>query len=129
MQKTTEIKSFPIDKLPEDTLWEFYCRYDNVIRKGNCNPTVLDFNLTDPESGANLNDSLLHLKGIQFMLIMHDIDKADRKMMGKVNLFYDACAKNKTPFNALSMDRMSKLRNTERKPARNIRCLLLMEQH
>ena len=100
--KSKIIKPFTVDKLPEDTIWEYYCRYDRTIRKGNCNATVLDFNLTDLESGSSLNDSLLHRKGIQFMLIMYDIDKADLAAMGKINLFYDACLKNKTPFNGLS---------------------------
>ncbi len=94
-------KMFTMENLPDST-WNFFCRYDNIIRKGNCNATVLDFNLTDPESGMNLNDSLLKRKGIQFMLIMFDIEKADRSVMGKVNLFYDDCQKNGTPFNGLS---------------------------
>lgn len=94
-------KMFTMENLPDST-WKFYCRYDNVIRKGNCNATVLDFNLTDPETGMNLNDSLLKRPGIQFMLIMYDITKADRSAFGKVNTFYDACMKDGIPFNALS---------------------------
>lgn len=84
--KTNEIKMFDVDHLPEDTLWEWYCRYDKLISKGNCAATVLDFNITDPQSGANWNDSLLQKKGIQFFLIMYDIGLADREVMGKVNL-------------------------------------------
>ena len=41
-------------------------------------------------------------KGIQFFLIMYDISKADREVMGDVNLFYDAAAKSGIPFNALA---------------------------
>ena len=90
-----------LDSMPDST-WEYYCRDDKMIRKGNCNATVLDFNLSDSETGDDFTDSLLHLKGIQFFLVMYEMDKADRSVMGKVNLFYDACQKNKTPFNALS---------------------------
>ncbi len=89
------------DSMPDST-WEFCCRTDKQIRVGNCGATVLDFNLEDPESGENLNDSLLHLKGIQFMLVMYEIDLADRSVMGKVNEFYKLCKENNVPFNALS---------------------------
>ncbi|CAN5890032.1 DoxX family protein [soil metagenome] len=98
---TGPYKKFTVDNLPDST-WNYFCRYDNVIRKGNCGATVLDFNITDPESGGNMNDSLLKMKGIQFMLIMFDIDKAERDVMPEVNKFYAACGKNGTPFNALS---------------------------
>ncbi|CAN5259395.1 DoxX family protein [soil metagenome] len=94
-------KKFTIENLPDST-WNFFCRYDNVIRKGNCNATVLDFNLTDPESGMSFTDSLLKRPGIQFMMIMFDIEKTDMSVMSKVNTFYEACKKNGIPFNALS---------------------------
>lgn len=100
--KTNEIKMFDVDHLPEDTVWGWYCRYDKLVSKGNCAATILDFNITDPESGANWNDSLLQKKGIQFFLVMYDISLADREVMGQVNLFYDAAAKARTPFNALA---------------------------
>lgn len=90
-----------LDSMPDST-WEYYCRDDKMIRKGNCAATVLDFNLSNSETGEDYTDSLLQLKGIQFFLIMEDISKTDRSAMGKINLFYAACAKNKTVFNGLS---------------------------
>jgi uncharacterized membrane protein YphA (DoxX/SURF4 family) len=94
-------KKFTMENYPDST-WTYFCRYDNVIRKGNCNATILDFNINDPETGATINDSILKMPGIQFMLIMFDIDKAERDVMGEVNVFYEACQKNGTPFNALT---------------------------
>lgn len=94
-------KMFTVDNYPDST-WHYYCRYDNIIRKGNCDPTILDFTITDPESGAKINDSLLRMPGIQFMLIMFDIDKAERDVMPEINKFYAASEKNGTPFNALT---------------------------
>lgn len=96
-----KFKRFTMDSLPDST-WNYYCRYDMKVRTGNCAATIMDFNITDPESGANLNDSLLQKKGVQFLVIMYDITLADRAVMGKVNLFYDAAAKAGTPFNALA---------------------------
>jgi uncharacterized membrane protein YphA (DoxX/SURF4 family) len=94
-------KMFTMDNYPDST-WTFVCRYDRVIRKGTCGATIADFNISDPETGNNLNDSLLKREGIQFMLIMYDIDKADRDVMGKINTFYAACEKDGVPFNAMS---------------------------
>jgi len=90
---------FTMDNYPDST-WHYYCRYDKVVRVGTCGATILDFNINDPETGMNLNDSILNMKGVQFMVIMHDIDQADREAMSKVNLFYADAAKAKTPFNA-----------------------------
>jgi hypothetical protein len=94
-------KMFTMDNYPDST-WHLYCRYDKVIRKGTCGATISDFNISDPETGNNLNDSLLKREGIQFMLIMFDTDKADRDVMAKINTFYAACEKDGVPFNALS---------------------------
>ncbi|HTL82656.1 MAG TPA: BT_3928 family protein [Bacteroidia bacterium] len=96
-----QVKEFPLTALPDST-WDFCCRYDDVIRKGNCQATVLDFNLIDPESGASLNDSLLQRKGIQFFLVMWDLGLADKSKFTEINTFADACGKNGIPFNGLS---------------------------
>jgi hypothetical protein len=100
--KTKKIMHFhSMDSFPDST-WEYYCRDDRMIRKGNCNATVLDFNLSNPETGEDYTDSLLQLQGIQFFLIMEDIHKTDLDASAKINLFYDECAKNHTVFNGLS---------------------------
>lgn len=92
---------FTMDNYPDST-WHYFCRYDRKIREGNCAATIMDFNLTDPESGVVVNDSILKLKGPLFFLVMYDIDLADREAMSKVNLFYDAAAKAGVPFFALA---------------------------
>lgn len=91
----------PGEDFPDST-WQYYCRNEKKIRVSTCGATVLDFNLTDPQSGEEITDSILQMKGVQFMLVMYDLSKADRSVFGKVNKFYDACAKNHTPFHALS---------------------------
>lgn len=91
---------FTIDNYPDST-WTYYCRFDRKIREGTCAATILDFNLNDPSSGANLNDSILQMKGVQFFIVMYDIDKAEMDAMATVNSFYDEAAKANTPVNAL----------------------------
>lgn len=91
---------FTMENYPDST-WNYYCRFDKKIREGNCGATIMDFNLTDPESGLVMNDSILKMKGPLFFVVMYDIDLADREAMAKVNLFYDAAAKANIPFYAL----------------------------
>lgn len=106
--KTGEIIHFlsvskdTMNKVLDDSLMNYYCRDLKLISKGNCAATVLDFGITDLESGEMLTDSLLKMKGVEFLLIMHDMDLAERSAMPAVNAFYDACAKAHTPFYALS---------------------------
>jgi uncharacterized membrane protein YphA (DoxX/SURF4 family) len=100
--KTNEIKGFGIKELPEDTLWEWYCRYDEVLRKGNCAATIMDFNISEPESGMALNESLLQVPGTAYFVVMYDLSKTNRKIMGQVNAFYQECLAKGIPFNGLS---------------------------
>ncbi len=94
-------RGFRVDSLPDST-WSYFCRHDKKVREGNCTPTVLDFGITDFSTNENITDSLLLLKGVQYFLVMYDLDKTDREVMGDVNEFYQACAKNGIPFNALA---------------------------
>lgn len=91
---------FTMENYPDST-WTYYCRHDRKIREGNCSATILDFNLNDPESGAVLTDSILQMKGVQFFIVMYDIDLAERDAMDKVNAFYDAASAANVPVNAL----------------------------
>lgn len=91
---------FTMDNYPDST-WTYYCRFDRKIRTGNCAATILDFNLNDPESGVAVTDSILQMKGVQFFIIMYDIELAETDAMPKVNAFYDQAAAANVPVNAL----------------------------
>ena len=91
---------FTLDNYPDST-WTYYCRFDKKIRVGNCGATILDFNLTEPNTQAIITDSILQMKGVQFFIVMYDIDIAEMDAMPAVNAFYDEAAKANTPVNAL----------------------------
>lgn len=91
---------FTMDNYPDST-WHYYCRFDRKIRTGNCSASILDFNLNDPYTQANITDSILQMKGVQFFIVMYDIDIAEMDAMPKVNAFYDAAAAANVPVNAL----------------------------
>ncbi|HEU4716971.1 MAG TPA: BT_3928 family protein [Bacteroidia bacterium] len=101
-QRTGAMMHFhSLDSIPEDTIWQFFCRDDRKVRTGNCGATVMDFILSDAD-GNDLTDSLLQMKGIQFFLVMYDIDKTETSDSAVVNRFYSECAKNNVVFNGLS---------------------------
>lgn len=91
---------FTMENYPDST-WTYYCRFDRKVREGNCAATILDFNFTEPASQANITDSVLQMKGVQFFIVMYDIDHAEMDEMPTVNAFYDEAAKANTPVNAL----------------------------
>lgn len=91
---------FTMDNYPDST-WHYYCRFDRKIRQGTCAATILDFNLNDPESGANLNDSILTMPGVQFLVVMYDIDLAEMDAMADVNTFYGNATAANIPVHAL----------------------------
>jgi len=91
---------FTMDNYPDST-WTYYCRFDRKVREGNCSATILDFNFTDPETQATITDSILQMKGVQFFIVMYDIDIAEMDAMPAVNSFYDEAAKANTPVHAL----------------------------
>jgi hypothetical protein len=62
----------------------------------------MDFNISEPESGMVLNDSLLQIPGTAYFVVMYDLSKTDRKIMGQVNAFYQECLAKGIPFNGLS---------------------------
>jgi uncharacterized membrane protein YphA (DoxX/SURF4 family) len=91
---------FTMDNYPDST-WTYYCRFDRKIREGNCAATILDFNVNDPETGIPVTDSVLHIPGVQFFIVMYDIELAETDAMSKVNAFYAEAAAANVPVNAL----------------------------
>ncbi len=101
--KADTIGAFELSAYPSDSIWEYYCRFDEVIRKGNCNATIGDFSISNPETGEAMNDSLFKTElAKSFMLVMYDIEKADLSRMKEVNAFAAACQAKGVPFYALS---------------------------
>jgi hypothetical protein len=101
--KADTIGAFELSAYPSDSIWEYYCRFDEVIRKGNCNATIGDFSISNPETGEAMNDSLFKTElAKSFMLVMYDIEKADISRMKEVNAFAAACQAKGVPFYALS---------------------------
>lgn len=67
--------SFPEDF--NDTLYTFKRRYDKLIRKGNMEPAIKDFTLSN-EAGTLVTDSILNAPGKKLLLfVRHGIEKGE----------------------------------------------------
>lgn len=104
MQKkaTGEIRPFTVDNYPDST-WDFYCRYDSIIKKGNCSIKILDFSINDLETGENLNERLLRDEhGQSFMVVMYSLDKTDLTKISALNAFAANCKQKGITFYGLT---------------------------
>jgi uncharacterized membrane protein YphA (DoxX/SURF4 family) len=104
MQKkgAKEIRSFSLENYPDST-WEMYCRYDSIIKKGNCSIKIADFNITNPETGENLNEQLLRDEhGQSFMVVMYSLDKANTEKIAALNAFAASCKEKGKTFYGLT---------------------------
>lgn len=71
-EKNGQKVEFSADKFPEDfndSVYQYKDRYDKVVRKGNAEPAIKDFILTDA-AGNQVTDSVLKSPGYKFMLFV-----------------------------------------------------------
>jgi len=86
---------FTADNFPEDFNDSLYTnprRYDKVIRKGNAEPAIRDFSLTNG-GGQNITDSVLNTPGSKLLLFMrHEYNSGDWQIVADA-IFKDAARK------------------------------------
>jgi uncharacterized membrane protein YphA (DoxX/SURF4 family) len=76
-----------------DDSYHFVSRYDKLIRKGNAEPAIKDFNLLTGE-GADTTQAVLTAKGYKLFIYMKDIDFVPRTREGFGEVITMARAKN-----------------------------------
>jgi uncharacterized membrane protein YphA (DoxX/SURF4 family) len=93
----------------QDTLhWEYADRRTRTLEKAVDEAKISDFNITDPESGENMTDSLLKNQDYYFLLIARELGekKKDKyhpessylQVQGRINDFVALCDKDKKKF-------------------------------
>jgi uncharacterized membrane protein YphA (DoxX/SURF4 family) len=97
---TKELKEFGQKNYPwQDTIhWEWAETKTKLLKAAIDEPKIVDFKITDPESGEVLTDSILKNSDYYFLLIAYDIDQSNRKVQGRVNDFASLCEKDKKKF-------------------------------
>ena len=84
---------FTADKFPDDfddSIYHFVKRYDKLIRKGNAEAPIKDFNLKTL-SGIDTTKELLSTPGYSVLLFMKDIDEAGTSWLDKYRAIQELC--------------------------------------
>ncbi|WP_119081004.1 BT_3928 family protein [Chitinophaga alhagiae] len=83
-EKDGKQQEFTADNYPwQDSTWQYVDRKDKLLRKGNAEPAIKDFILTDFD-GNNQNDAVLKETRPVYLLLVRDVDQAGRGWEGKV---------------------------------------------
>jgi len=103
-KETGEIKKWTSKTLPwQDTAYfkqfEFVDQEKTIIQEYKPAP-IHDF-MVDDVNKVNHNAEIIGNPGYQFLLISHDIDKAERSVFPLLNVFYEQCLKDSIGFAAL----------------------------
>jgi uncharacterized membrane protein YphA (DoxX/SURF4 family) len=105
-QKDGVKKEFNMQNYPwQDTTWKFVDRIDKLVQKGNAEPEIRDFSLTD-YSGGDHTQEILTAKGYQFLWFLKDPATANLENMDVLHSlikqaqtlgipFYVICSANK----------------------------------
>lgn len=97
-------KEFTMENYPwQDTTWVFVDRKDKLIKKGNAEPKIKDFIITDYD-GNDYTESILNTPGNSFFLFVRDSKEFPPKNMDKLKALMEACQANGTPFYILCSD-------------------------
>lgn len=75
-EKDGQQKEFPEDQIPwKDTTWHYVDRKDKLIRKGNAEPVIKDFVISDFE-GNDSTQLILNQKGYTFLFMVKQTTEA-----------------------------------------------------
>jgi len=93
-EKDGQQKEFTMENYPwQDTTWKFVDRKDKLIKKGNAEPEIKDFTITDAE-GTDHAQEILATPGYTFFLFVRDPGNARednvedlRNLMAKANQY------------------------------------------
>lgn len=91
-EKDGKQQEFTMENYPwQDTTWKFVDRKDKLVKKGNADPEIKDFTITDA-GGTDHAQEILATKGYTFFLFVRDPEKARkdnfdnlRNLMAKAN--------------------------------------------
>lgn len=97
-------KEFTMENYPwQDTTWVFVDRIDKLIKKGNAEPKIKDFIITDYDGNA-FTEQILGTPGYTFLLFVRDTKNASTKNMDELKELISASQKAGVPFYILCSD-------------------------
>ncbi len=90
LQKDGVEKEFSLEDYPDST-WTFVDSR-TVVAKQGYEPPVHDFFILSREDGEDLADEVLDDDGYTFLLVAHQLNRADDSSIDLINELYDYCA-------------------------------------
>jgi len=110
--KNKSIKELNVDelmKLSEDSLksiefennYTYVDRTEKIITPG-INAKLADFSIIDITNNTDLKESIIEQNGYHFILIIHDISKANLSNFDEINELATQCINNSIPFIAVT---------------------------
>lgn len=97
-------KEFTMENYPwQDTTWVFVDRRDKLIKKGNADPKIKDFIITDYD-GNEYTDQILGTPGYTFLWYVRDTKDGRTDNIEQIKTLVDACREKGIPFYILCSD-------------------------
>lgn len=89
LEKDGEEKVFSLDNYPDST-WTFVDS-KTVVKEKGYEPPIQDFSVIRMEDGEDVTEQILSDKGYTFLLVSHQLDRADESSIDLINELYDYC--------------------------------------
>ncbi len=100
MQKDGVKKEFTIENYPDST-WTFVDSYMIVKEKGY-EPPIHDFSIVKVDDGEDITNQVLQDENYTFLLVSHQLNKADEGCIDLINELYDYSMENNYGFYCLT---------------------------
>ena len=100
MEKEGQRQEFSLDNYPDST-WTFVDR-KTVIKEAGYEPPIHDFSLLRMADGEDITDLVLADSGYTFLMVAHQLEKADDSYSDLLNEVYDYCREHAYTFYGLT---------------------------
>lgn len=100
MEKEGKRQEFSLDNYPDST-WTFVDR-KTVIKEAGYEPPIHDFSLLRMADGEDITDLVLADSGYTFLMVAHQLEKADDSYSDLLNEVYDYCREHGYTFYGLT---------------------------
>lgn len=100
MEKEGKRQEFSLDNYPDST-WTFVDR-KTVIKEAGYEPPIHDFSLLRMADGEDVTDLVLADSGYTFLMVAHQLEKADDSYSDLLNEVYDYCREHGYTFYGLT---------------------------
>lgn len=92
-RKDGATREFAEDSIPwQDTTWQFVARRDKLVKKGDAEPPIKDFQITDFE-GSDSTAAILEDPGFTFLWMVKDVAKAGSGWDQRMRSLESDCAR------------------------------------